>query len=409
MKDNEWKNPLIDELKSLPKPDYELEFTEHKQDQIRDTLMNFSKSYERKIKSRKRWKSISVGFASIAALIIFIVVIIPFHNESNNANVADIESFEQFFHQKMKEMNKEEQDFSYSLIHTQLNAVHSNDAIAIFIGNKTSSETIYIAYFEKQSNQWKWIQTRGAQWDSPVNWSSMNSKPYIYSGLLNDPSVLEVYAGDVQAEIVRIEEEKRFWYAVSSVPEVDVTFVTEDGKEEIPHTKLEQDSYDYLAQDAGELSMQDSETAYEMVVSALTDYYRATWSGSDIKLEAFIENENLIKYTEKKIQAQRKVYVTEEVNVEIGAWEVDYTDDEHGGFLYLKIPVEIFKDIGSYGEVTEFLVRNVNGKLEIVDWYTGAKDSYDFLVRGENETIDKPNIWDDSEWVKKVVRKQNEY
>ncbi|WBL15768.1 hypothetical protein [Sutcliffiella sp. NC1] len=410
MKDNEWKNPLIDELKSLPKPDYEHEFDEQKQDQIHETLMKFSNSYKRKKKSRERWKRISVGFASIAALILFIVVFIPFHNESNNANVADIESFEQFFHQKMKEMNKGEQDFSYSLIHSELNAVHRNDAIAIFTENKNSSETIYIAYFEKQTNQWEWIQTRGAQWDSPVNWSSMNSIPYIYSGLINDLSILEVYAGDVQAKIITIEGDKRFWYAVSPIEEVEVMFVTEDGKEKIPHTELEglQDSPEYLAEDSRELSMQDSETAYEIVVNALTDYYRAIWSGSDIELSAFMENENLIQYTEKKIQSERKVYITEEVNVEIGAWEVDYVDDEHGGFLYFKIPAEIFKDIGSYAEVTEFLVRNVNGKLVIVDWYTGAKDSYDFLVRGENETIDKPNIWDDSEWVQHVVRKQNE-
>ena len=64
---------------------------------------------------------------------------------------------------------------------------------------------------------------------------------------------------------------------------------------------------------------------------------------------------------------------------------------------------------GGYGEGTEFLVRNVNGKLVIVDWYNGGKDSYDFMVRGENLTIDNPNIWNDSEWVKKLNSKQNEF
>lgn len=89
-------------------------------------------------------------------------------------------------------------------------------------------------------------------------------------------------------------------------------------------------------------------------------------------------------------------------DIEIGDWEAKYTEDANGGFLYLHVPVMVNKDVGGYGEDTEFLVRNVNGKLVIVDWYTGGKDTYDFMVRGENETIDNPDIWNDEEWVKKL-------
>ncbi|MGG3885654.1 hypothetical protein [Brevibacillus panacihumi] len=168
-----------------------------------------------------------------------------------------------------------------------------------------------------------------------------------------------------------------------------------------------QDTPEYVAKNKEKLSVQDSETAYEMCARALNDYYKAVWNGSVIELDAFIDNDNLKQYTQKKIESQYAVHVknkqTDKVqNIEIGAWEVKYTDDVDGGFLYLKIPVQIHMDVGSYGEVTEFLVRNANGKLVIVDWYTGAKDSYDFTVRGENQTIDNPNIWNDSEWVKSV-------
>ena len=45
---------------------------------------------------------------------------------------------------------------------------------------------------------------------------------------------------------------------------------------------------------------------------------------------------------------------------------------------------------GGYGEGTEFLIRNVDGKLVIVDWYTGGKDTYDFMVRGDNVNVDDP-------------------
>lgn len=166
-----------------------------------------------------------------------------------------------------------------------------------------------------------------------------------------------------------------------------------------------QDSLEYVAKNEGELSIQDSETAYEICVRALTDYYKAVWNGSDIELDTFIDNEYLKQYTQKKIQSQYDVYAhyNDKVqNVEIGDWEVEYMDDVDGGFLYLKLPVEINKTVGSRGEVTEFLVGNVNGKLVIVDWYTGTKDGYDFMVRGENLMIDNPDIWNDSEWLKKL-------
>lgn len=190
--------------------------------------------------------------------------------------------------------------------------------------------------------------------------------------------------------------------------------VSEDSSEDsainneiTPRTELNglQDPPGYLAKNEGKLSIQDSETAYEMCVRALTDYYKAVWNGTNIELDTFIDNENLKQYMQKKIQSQYDVYAqfNDKVqNIKIGAWEVEYTDDVDGGFLYLKLPVEMNKTVGSRGEVTEFLVRNVNGKLIIVDWYTGTKDGYDFMVRGENLTINNPDIWNDSEWVKQL-------
>ena len=159
-----------------------------------------------------------------------------------------------------------------------------------------------------------------------------------------------------------------------------------------------QNSSDYFAKNENELSEFDFETAYEMCVKALTDYYKAVWNGTDIELDTFVENENLKKYTQKKIQSQYDVLTDDSVeDIDIGAWEAEYTNDEDGGFLYLKLPMEIILSVGSYGEVTEFLIRNVNGKLVIVDWYTSTKDSYDFITRGENLTIDNPKVWDESE------------
>ncbi|WP_198530553.1 hypothetical protein [Bacillus sp. LL01] len=47
------------------------------------------------------------------------------------------------------------------------------------------------------------------------------------------------------------------------------------------------------AENEDELSELDFETAYEMCVWVLTDYYKAVWNGSDIILDSFIDNDNL--------------------------------------------------------------------------------------------------------------------
>ncbi|QTD41824.1 hypothetical protein [Sporosarcina sp. Te-1] len=165
-----------------------------------------------------------------------------------------------------------------------------------------------------------------------------------------------------------------------------------------------QDSQEFVASQRENISEQDMETAYEMCLNAMSEYYKAVWNGSPIELERFIDNETLKQYTQKKIQSLHNVYgqMDPVQTIEVNGWEGEYRDDGDGGFLYLKLPVQINKMIGGYGEVTEFLVRNANGKLVIVDWYTGAKDSYDFIVRGENLKIDDPAIWNDKEWVRKL-------
>ncbi|WP_212376994.1 hypothetical protein [Alkaliphilus sp. B6464] len=60
----------------------------------------------------------------------------------------------------MDEMYKGEEDYFYSLIHKGMNVVHKDDAIAIFKEENLQKEQIFIAYFEKENDKWKWRQTR---------------------------------------------------------------------------------------------------------------------------------------------------------------------------------------------------------------------------------------------------------
>lgn len=143
------------------------------------------------------------------------------------------ETFENFFHTAMDKQHKEEKDHSYSLIHKEMDVVHKNDAIAIFKENRSRQEVIFIAYFEYENGQWNWRQTRGAEWDSLINWTSMNHIPYIYSGAITDKSIFKVVVDEELAKVIEVEDNKRFWYAVSDIKDVEVKVIKNDGTEEI--------------------------------------------------------------------------------------------------------------------------------------------------------------------------------
>jgi hypothetical protein len=142
--------------------------------------------------------------------------------------------FESFFHEKMKDMHIEEVGVSYELVQKEFNVVHEDDAIAVFREeNSDGEEKIFIAYLVKVDNQWKWIQTRGTEWNSPVKWSSMNQPPYIYSGAISDNSIFEVYVGDEPSKIINVEGKKRYWYAISPTKDVEISIIKDDGSKEI--------------------------------------------------------------------------------------------------------------------------------------------------------------------------------
>lgn len=161
----------------------------------------------------------------------------------------------------------------------------------------------------------------------------------------------------------------------------------------------------YAAANGNDLSMLDADTAFEMCVDALTVYYNAIWNGTDMDVDQFIGNENLKEYMQTKVESEYKKYGTLDSKVkrlDIDEWDVKFSVDGKGGYLYVEIPVAIQQHHGGgYGERTEFFIRNIDGELAIVDWYAGGKDSYDYVVRGYQQKIDDPDIWNDGEWVKK--------
>ncbi|WP_145408471.1 hypothetical protein [Paenibacillus xylanexedens] len=167
----------------------------------------------------------------------------------------------------------------------------------------------------------------------------------------------------------------------------------------------------FLALDQKSLSVRDFESAYAMCVSALTAYYKATWNDSEFDVNTYFDNDNLKQYMQAKIDSQHEIFLQNDLTdntvtgLKAGVEKAEFHDE--GDFFYLKIDAEVIKDVGSYAEPTEFLIQNSRGNLVIVDWYTSGKDSYDSMIRGEDQIIDNPEIWNDHEWVKSLQRTAN--
>ncbi|WP_427181597.1 hypothetical protein [Paenibacillus sp. TC-CSREp1] len=167
------------------------------------------------------------------------------------------------------------------------------------------------------------------------------------------------------------------------------------------------DSSNFLTIEPNNLSTLDFEKAYKLCTEALSEYYKSIWNGIQMDVSKYIDNPNLKQFTEKKITSQYNLFRKNNLTsnqikeIKIGAEKVDYVEGNNR-FFYLKLNARITKDVGSYAEPTEFLVQNLNGKLVIADWYTSGKDSYDSTVRGENQNINNPYIWNEKEWVNKI-------
>lgn len=139
-------------------------------------------------------------------------------------------TFEEYFHEEMQK-HEDREKRPYSLVYQNENVVHESDAIVIFEESNPNGEQIFIAYFEKVNGNWQWRQTRGAEWNDRVNWSHMDKSPHIYSGATLDETISEIKVGDQKAEIITVDGDKRFWFAIINQVDVEIKFVMVDGTE----------------------------------------------------------------------------------------------------------------------------------------------------------------------------------
>jgi hypothetical protein len=81
MKDNERFGDLEKKIRSIPEPDYDKTFPKDTQDSIHENLLQFANSYNKKKKRGSIMKKISVGLASVAAIVIFALLTFPINKD----------------------------------------------------------------------------------------------------------------------------------------------------------------------------------------------------------------------------------------------------------------------------------------------------------------------------------------
>lgn len=165
---------------------------------------------------------------------------------------------------------------------------------------------------------------------------------------------------------------------------------------------------DFRAKNDRELSAQDFETANKLGKSFLNDYYLQKSGSSKIDFSKYIVNENLLRYSNKRTQAENKDLDIK--NVLIGIDKVQFINDEKCYYLLYTIRTENSYN-GGFAETVEMLISNVNGKLVISDWYIrfgAGSSSFDEKFRS-NEAINSPKIWDNQEYVDKIFKKVGIY
>jgi hypothetical protein len=150
-----------------------------------------------------------------------------------------------------------------------------------------------------------------------------------------------------------------------------------------------------------ELSSQDFEKANEFSRSFLSDYYHSLKTGSPkIDFTKYIVNENLLKYSTARLLEDRELDL-HKLTIELDSSKL--IEDKKS--YYFSYAIIVNHGSSEFGEGVEILVSRVNGNLVISDWYVPQrKVGFDAKYR-PNAIMNNPDVWDDQEYVNRILDK----
>lgn len=177
---------------------------------------------------------------------------------------------------------------------------------------------------------------------------------------------------------------------------------TSESNQTTVNTKTNSDVKGYYAKDKDNLRGTDFETIYTMCKSLLSEYYYEKAKKADIDFSKYISNANLLAYSQKKTVEESHASTIKDISFGIAKAEL-----RRDGYFYLYVVAEVTGEGDSgFGEGTEFLVKNQDGRLVISDWYTphGTASYYDDKIRND-ASLRLAGGWDDEDFVSKVFLK----
>lgn len=167
-----------------------------------------------------------------------------------------------------------------------------------------------------------------------------------------------------------------------------------------PTSKRDKASHEFMALDESRLSPEDFDKAYEMCKSLLQDSYYAKTDPSKIDLARYVVDPNLLKYSQMKVK--KEAHDLSITSIDAKLVKSERQDD----CFFLTLNAVVTQSYGGrFGEDTQFLVKNLNGRLVVADWFTehGTTSFFDLQHRGD-QGVTNPTIWEDPEKVEELFK-----
>lgn len=150
----------------------------------------------------------------------------------------------------------------------------------------------------------------------------------------------------------------------------------------------------FAKEDNGFNIIYDYDAAVSICNDACEEFARAVRENDKSDFVPYINNENLQTYMQYRVDNHMFSYNKDTV-YKLMITEVSFNDD------YVLVSgitgTREEPDASSLQGMNYFLIKNVNGRLYIADWYWDSMDSPDVELRGEFSCEDNLTYWDEPE------------
>lgn len=161
---------------------------------------------------------------------------------------------------------------------------------------------------------------------------------------------------------------------------------------------------EYLAtKDDGSLDLfDDYDTVLSLCCDACTEFVQAVKQHREADFSQYIDNSRLREYMQYRVDNHVYGYSNSDSH-KLLIEEVKFHDD----YVFVNgiLAKKSAPDSKSLEGNTYFLIRNIDGKLSIVDWYWDSEGSPDITFRDGFSIENNLTYWDDSEKYSKIIEK----